>query len=205
LTGLQKIKTVLASKCVGIAGAGGLGSHVAAALVRSGIGRLIIADFDVVEDSNLDRQFYFRDQIGCPKVYALKDNLLRINTTATLSVFYEKITPENAGTFFSSCQVVVEALDKAAEKEWFAVWMSRNLPHIPLIMASGVTGWGHPECMYVQRTKNLYVCGHQKETQEKEIPLLAPRVIQAAMMQADLVLELLLKDISHIHDHNLKQ
>ncbi|MFA7200797.1 MAG: sulfur carrier protein ThiS adenylyltransferase ThiF [Bacteroidales bacterium] len=205
MTGFQNIKTVLASKCIGIAGAGGLGSNAAAALVRAGIGRLVVADFDVVEDSNLDRQFYFPDQTGQPKVHALKNNLLRINPTAFVRVFHEKITPDNARSFFSSCHVVVEAFDNAEEKEWFAVWMDKHLPRIPLIMASGISGWGHPEQMRVQRTSNIYVCGHQVEPEKKEIPLLAPRVMQVAMMQADLVLEILLKDIPQTHDHNVKQ
>jgi len=40
----------------------------------------------------------------------------------------------------------------------------------------------------------LYICGDQRETEQKLVPLLAPRVIMVAMMQADLALELLLKD-----------
>jgi len=138
-------------------------------------------------------------------VYALKNNLLRINPTAFVRVFHEKITPDKRPFFFSSCHVVVEAFDNAEEKEWFAVWMDKHLPRIPIIMASGISGWGHPEQMRVQRTSNMYVCGHQVEPEKKEIPLLAPRVMQVAMMQADLVLEILLKDIPQTHDHNVKQ
>lgn len=52
---------------IGIAGAGGIGSNVAANLVRSGVTSLKIVDFDRVESSNLNRQFYFSDQIGCLK------------------------------------------------------------------------------------------------------------------------------------------
>ena len=69
----------LGSACVGIAGAGGLGSNCAMHLVRSGIGKLVIADFDTVNESNLNRQFFFRDQVGRVKVEALRENLLRIN------------------------------------------------------------------------------------------------------------------------------
>jgi sulfur carrier protein ThiS adenylyltransferase len=64
---------------VGIAGVGGLGSAVAIALARIGIGTLILVDFDVVEPSNLNRQQYFVDQIGLLKVEALRDNLSKIN------------------------------------------------------------------------------------------------------------------------------
>ncbi len=69
---------------VGIAGVGGLGSSVAVALARVGVGRLMIADFDVVEPSNLNRQQYFIDQIGSYKVEALASNLRRINPYVTV-------------------------------------------------------------------------------------------------------------------------
>ncbi len=195
MTVIQNIKTRLASRRVGIAGAGGLGSNAAAALVRSGIGHLVVADFDTVTPENLNRQFYFTDQTGRPKVDALRENLLRINPALDIHVFTERVTPVNAGSFFSGCDVVVEAFDVAGEKEWFAAWMAQHLPHIPLIMGSGIAGWGNPCLIQVQRAGNLYVCGHQKETDQKTVPLMAPRVTQTAMMQADLVLEILLKDI----------
>ena len=67
----QKIK----GSVVGIAGLGGLGSAVAIALARIGVGTLILVDFDVVEPSNLNRQQYFIHQIGMPKVEALQENL----------------------------------------------------------------------------------------------------------------------------------
>ncbi|MGB4572405.1 MAG: ThiF family adenylyltransferase, partial [Rectinemataceae bacterium] len=63
----NEMRAVFAKARVGIAGAGGLGSNCAAALVRSGIGALVVVDFDVVSEANLDRQFYFHDQVGRPK------------------------------------------------------------------------------------------------------------------------------------------
>ena len=60
----------LGKATVGIAGLGGLGSTVAAAMTRTGVGRLVVVDFDVVEESNLNRQQYFADQIGKAKVEA---------------------------------------------------------------------------------------------------------------------------------------
>ena len=52
----------LRSACVGIAGAGGLGSVVAENLARAGIGRLVIADFDTIEPTNLNRQRFQTDR-----------------------------------------------------------------------------------------------------------------------------------------------
>ena len=57
---------------VGIAGAGGLGSNCAVALARSGVGTLVIADFDIIEAANLNRQYYFTDQIGSDENNCIK-------------------------------------------------------------------------------------------------------------------------------------
>ena len=75
----SEIKTHLSKFSVGIAGAGGLGSNCAVSLARSGVGTLVIADFDIVEEANLNRQYYFYDQIGRKKAPALKENILKIN------------------------------------------------------------------------------------------------------------------------------
>ena len=69
--GAEKFRRVQEAP-VAIAGAGGLGSNCSANLVRVGFRRFRIIDFDRVEASNLDRQFFFQDQIGLPKVEALK-------------------------------------------------------------------------------------------------------------------------------------
>ena len=54
-----KIRDHLSRFRVGIAGAGGLGSNCAVSLARSGIGTLVISDFDVIEPGNLNRQYFF--------------------------------------------------------------------------------------------------------------------------------------------------
>jgi sulfur carrier protein ThiS adenylyltransferase len=80
----SEIKTHLSKFRVGIAGAGGLGSNCAVALARSGVGTLVIADFDVIEEPNLNRQYYFTDQIGLMKTVALKDNIANITMMSML-------------------------------------------------------------------------------------------------------------------------
>ena len=64
---------------IGIAGLGGLGSNCALSLVRVGFIKFTMVDFDIIEYSNLDRQFYFSDQVGQDKISALAVNLRRIN------------------------------------------------------------------------------------------------------------------------------
>ncbi|MGB0718248.1 MAG: HesA/MoeB/ThiF family protein [Alphaproteobacteria bacterium] len=63
----------IAQAKVAIIGCGGLGANAALTLAQSGIGQLELYDPDVVELSNLHRQPYMEDQIGTPKVLALKD------------------------------------------------------------------------------------------------------------------------------------
>ncbi len=112
LTKIQKTR-------VGIAGAGGLGSNCALNLVRLGIKRMVIVDYDQVDASNLNRHFYFADQVGKLKVEALRENLLRINLNLELTAIPAKIERTNISDFIKDCQVVVEAFDKAEYKQFF--------------------------------------------------------------------------------------
>ncbi|RKX84931.1 MAG: sulfur carrier protein ThiS adenylyltransferase ThiF, partial [Spirochaetes bacterium] len=106
----------LAKGAVGIAGLGGLGSNVAVMLARAGIGRLVIADFDRVETGNLNRQFYFTEQIGLEKTEALKDILGRVNPFVEITAFNTKITDSNIKRIFGRCDIIVEAFDKPEYK-----------------------------------------------------------------------------------------
>lgn len=188
----NRIKTILSKKVVGIAGAGGLGSNCAASLVRSGIGKLIIADFDTVSEANLNRQFYFHEQIGMNKADALRENLLRINPMALLQIHNTKVTPENISLLFSVCDIVVEAFDDAAQKQMLIEYMLVNHPHIPLVAASGMAGFGKREQLVVLKSDNFYICGDSSTEVSEDNPPLAPRVGIVSNMEADVVVEILL-------------
>ncbi len=190
----NQIRAFLSQKTIGIAGAGGLGSNCAESLLRCGAGKLIIADYDRVSDSNLNRQFYFHDQIGEKKVEALRDNLLRINPFASLQMHFAKVDPENIKLLFSTCDVVVEAFDEASEKMMFVEEMSAQLPHMPLVAASGLAGWGMNEHLTVTKSGNLIICGDGEREVTDNTPALAPRVRIVSNLQADAVLEILLRD-----------
>lgn len=190
----NQIRAILSQKTIGIAGAGGLGSNCAASLLRSGVGKLIIADFDIVSEANLNRQFYFHDQIGEIKVNALRENLLRINPFASLQMHAAKITPDNIDFLFSTCDVVVEAFDSASEKEMLINYILTNYPEKPLVAASGLAGWGRVESLRVIQSGNLYVCGDGESEAADVNPPLAPRVNIVSNLQADTVLEILLKE-----------
>lgn len=172
---------------IGIAGAGGLGSNCAACLVRAGFKRFTIADFDLVDATNLDRQFYFEDQVGMKKVDALKTNLLRINPGLELQMLPMKLESATILEVFRDCDVVVECLDRAEAKQML---VSGMLPTGKLIVsASGLGGFGSSDDLKVHKLKtNLVLIGDLASDIEKA-PALAPRVSVAAAKQADVVLE----------------
>ncbi len=178
---------------VGIAGAGGLGSNCAAALVRCGVGTLVIADFDVVESRNLNRQFYFRDQVGMPKTRALRENLLRIRPELKVIEHGIKIDRENIPAIFDGCDVIVEAFDQKEMKEMLIEVIQEKMPGIPLVIGSGLAGWGSTgdiRCRKIDET--LYVCGDESSETSDDLPPLAPRVGIVASMQADTVIGILM-------------
>ncbi|PLX89273.1 MAG: thiamine biosynthesis protein ThiF [Desulfuromonas sp.] len=178
---------------VGIAGAGGLGSAIAGALARLGVGRLIIADYDVIEPSNLNRQQYFVDQIGMPKVEALQQNLLRINPTVEVSAIHRRITADTVAHYFATVDVMTEAFDAAAEKAMLVSSFLQQFTTTPLVAASGVAGYGPANSIRTTRvTEHLYLVGDGCSAAQPGQGLMSPLVGIAAHHQANAVLRLLL-------------
>ncbi len=192
----EEVRNHLSRFTVGIAGAGGLGSNCASSLVRIGVGRLIIADFDIVTESNLNRQFFFHDQIGMPKVDALKINLLRISPNHNISAILTRLHPGNISEVFGQCDIIVEAFDDAGMKVMLAEEVLSALPGVPLVMASGLAGWGKNELLASKQAgENLWICGDGiSEVSEERVPL-APRVGIVSNMQANIVTEILMNKI----------
>lgn len=190
---LQEIENHLSKFCVGIAGAGGLGSNCAVSLLRTGIGKLVIADFDIVESSNLNRQFYFKNQVGLSKVEALKENLLAINPNAQIDIYNIKLESKNIPELFKNCDVIVEAFDKAEMKVMIIETCSTICSEKPLIVGSGLAGWGNNQDIKTEQYGNLYFCGDLNSEVGEDLPPLAPRVNIVANMQANIVLEILMR------------
>jgi sulfur carrier protein ThiS adenylyltransferase len=187
------VLAVLRQSSVGIAGAGGLGSNVAVALARAGIGRLVLADFDRVEPSNLNRQQYFVDQVGERKVEALRENLLAINPYSLYEIHDVRINRRNATTVFERVDVLVEAFDRAEAKEMLIEACLAKFPGRPIVAASGLAGYGMNRKLHTRRMGNLYVCGDEETQPARGVSPMAPRVALVAAMQANLVVELLIK------------
>lgn len=184
---LEKIRSVK----VGIAGAGGLGSNCAVALVRTGFRHIKIVDFDVVDYTNLNRQFYFLGQAGRSKVEALKENLISINPAADIELKSTKIEADNAAQLFADCDVVVEAFDRAEYKKLIVETYLSSCKL--LVAASGLAGWGDSDRIKVHRIKdNFYMVGDLTTGISPDTPPLAPCVFIAAAKQADVVLSYVL-------------
>ena len=184
-------RAVLEKVRIGVAGAGGLGSNCAMHLVRSGIRHLVVADFDVVGESNLNRQFFFRDQLGMKKVDALKANLLRIDPEADVQAVDVRLDAASTRELFVDCDIVVEAFDVVEAKTMI---LSTLMPlGMRLVTASGLAGWGKSNAMRVRKMgANVVVVGDGETGVATDVAPVSPRVGIAAAMEANAVVAWLL-------------
>lgn len=187
---LAKIQQVT----VGIAGAGGLGSNCAVNLVRCGFVNFVIVDFDVIEYSNLNRQFYFYNQVGKPKVETLQANLLNINPNLQLEILQQRIEETNIASIFENCHIIVEAFDQSKYKKMIVEQYIQSDKFI--VSASGIAGWSNSDDIRTHKIKeNLYVVGDLTSEAGQDLPPCAPRVSIAAAKQANLVLQYVLASL----------
>ena len=183
---------ILKNAKIAIAGCGGLGSNVAVALARAGVGRMIIVDFDKVEASNLNRQHFFTSDIGKSKIGAIKPYLKKVNHKIKLDLYKLKLTKEDIAEIFKDADILIEAFDKAESKQWLIEAWCKAYPDRPIIVGSGLSGIGDSNSLKVKSAGNIYFCG-DGET-EMSIGLCSARVAIVANMQANTAIELLVKD-----------
>ena len=181
----------LARCCVGVAGCGGLGSNVAVALTRAGVGHLILADFDKVEPSNLGRQSFFQRDIGRSKVEAIADQLRAIQPGIFLDLHDREVTPDNTAEIFGGVDLLVEAFDDAAAKVRLIEAWTKTFPDRHIVCGNGVAGYGRTEDLKVVRTGRIVFCGDMES--DMAMGLSAPRVLAVAAMQANVAVELLME------------
>lgn len=168
---------------IGIAGCGGIGSNVAMHLVRAGIRNFKIIDFDKIEDSNLNRQFYFKDQIGEYKSLTLNKNLLRINDQINIETITEKITEKNVTNFFQDCNIIIEAFDKKEYKKL----LIENYKNKIIISANGIGGRDLKN-IKVKKYGNLNVVG-DFQSDIKDYKTYSTKVMFVATIMANIVLD----------------
>ena len=190
----KELQQAFSSATVAICGLGGLGSNIAIALARAGIGKLILIDFDRVDITNLHRQQYKASQIGMHKIDALADNLREIAPYIELEMHTARITEENVVTFLKDADIVCEAFDDAECKAMLTDTVLSEIPDRYLVAASGMAGMGTPNSIKTRRiTSRFYLCGDETSDVSHGIGLVAPRVALCAAHQAHTVLRILAK------------
>ena len=188
----KALQDKFASAVVAICGLGGLGSNIAIALARAGVGRLILIDFDRVDITNLHRQQYKASQIGQYKTDALAENLREIAPYITLTTHTQKISNENYAGLLSSANIICEAFDNAEAKAMLVNGVLETMPETYLIAASGMAGLGSANEIKTRKiTKRFYLCGDEVSDVADDIGLVSSRVMLCAAHEAHMVLRIL--------------
>lgn len=190
----EEMRTKLRNARVAVAGLGGLGSNIAVMLARSGIGELLLVDFDTVDVTNLNRQMYLIPQLGKPKAEALPEILYQINPYLTYRSVCIKVTPNNVKELFSEYPIVCEAFDKPDQKAMLVRELLMQCPKTIVVSGNGMAGYADAnEIRTCQVMKRLYVCGDQSTDVGNGIGLIAPRVAVCAAHEANKVLQLIMQ------------
>ncbi|AIS52324.1 tRNA threonylcarbamoyladenosine dehydratase TcdA [Thermoanaerobacter kivui] len=131
--GLLKLK----NSTVAVFGIGGVGSFAVEALVRAGVGKLVLIDGDNVCVTNINRQIHATTHtIGKPKVDVMKERILEINPEAQVLTFKEFYPGENSDKLLSKeYDYVIDAIDRVSSKVDLIV--KCNLLSIPIISSMG--------------------------------------------------------------------
>ena len=190
----EEMRTKLRNARVAVAGLGGLGSNIAVMLARSGVGELMLVDFDTVDVTNLNRQMYLIPQLGKPKAEALPEILYQINPYLTYRSVCIKVTPDNVKELFSEYPIVCEAFDKPDQKAMLVRELLMQCPNTTVVSGNGMAGYADAnEIRTCQVMKRLYVCGDQSTDVGNGIGLIAPRVAVCAAHEANKVLQLIMQ------------
>lgn len=120
-----------------IFGLGGVGSFVAEALSRVGVGALTLVDKDTVSLSNINRQLYaLHSTVGRYKTEVSEERISDINPDCRVKIITEFVTPQNIGLFFEEkYDFAVDAIDDTAAKT--AIALKCEEMNIPLIASMG--------------------------------------------------------------------
>lgn len=183
----------LSSGRVAIAGLGGLGSNVAFALARIGVGHLHLIDFDRVDLTNLNRQQYFLKHVGRNKTDALKEQLLEINPYLEIITDCVRVTEENLIFLFQEEDIICEAFDDPDAKAMLACGILEHFPDKKLVSASGLAGYESSNLIHTRKvSRNFYLCGDEKTEAVYGKGLMAPRAALCAAHEANMITRLLL-------------
>ena len=190
-----KLYNKISEATVAVCGLGGLGSNIATALSRAGVGKLILIDFDKVDITNIHRQQYKVRQIGMFKTDALQENLNEINPYIETEVHTTCLDENNAAGLLAGADIICEAFDNAEAKANLVNFVLENMPDKYIVAASGMAGIGSGNEIKTRKiSKKFYVCGDEKSDVTDEVGLIVSRVMICAAHQAHTVLRILAKE-----------
>lgn len=178
---------------VAIVGLGGLGSNVALWLARLGVGQLLLYDFDKVELSNLNRQYYFLEDVGQYKAIALLRHLKAVNPYGNYHSRVVRLTEDNLAELLNEAHIVCEALDKPEAKALLVNGVLESFPDKYLVSASGLAGFASSASMQVRQvTPRFYLCG-DSVSDMLQLPLCGARVGLCAAQEALTIARIILQ------------
>lgn len=175
----------ISSACIGIIGCGGLGSNAAVCLARSGFKHFVLMDHDRVDYSNLNRQYFFYNDVGRLKAEVLKEKLLSINPGVQAEIYIEKADGGNI-SIFKTADALVEAVDTAETKAFIVSFGAAN--KIFTVSSSGMAGYGDGKNMTVKQIGGVYITGDMVSGISGTMHPYAPKVAIAAALEADIIL-----------------
>jgi len=188
-----ELNLALSKAVIGVAGLGGLGSNIALSLARVGVKKLVLADFDVVEPSNLNRQQYFVRHIGLKKTQALKELINDVNPFVEVETHDIFLDEKNVASVFGECEILCEAFDNVAGKAMILNEAGTSLKDKKIIGASGMAGYFSSNLIKtIKFAKNVYLCGDLTNEAKIGQGLMAPRVAVCANHEANLAIRLLM-------------
>ena len=134
----QKGSQKLAQTSVAVIGLGGVGSYSAEALARSGIGKFILIDFDVIEPTNINRQILaLQSTIGKPKVEIMQQRIRDINPKAEVIIYQEVLDGNNQERLLEGAEYCVDAIDSLSAKIGLLEFLLKNERKFISVMGAG--------------------------------------------------------------------
>jgi len=107
----KNFNKITKTKKIVLIGCGGIGSPLGELLVRGGFTNLILIDNDLIDETNLQRQVYFEDDVGEFKSQTLKNQLLKIDKSAKIQVLTKVIDRNNIDIICSNADLIIDATD----------------------------------------------------------------------------------------------
>lgn len=188
----EELQNKISAARVAVCGLGGLGSNIAIALARAGVGHLHLIDFDRVDLTNLNRQQYAVGQLGQYKTDALRETLSLVSPYCDVTCDTIQVTEENLPDLLKTEDYICEAFDRAEAKAMLVSGVLEHFPEKYLVAGSGLAGLGSANTIQTRRvSKRFYLCGDGTSDSSVGLGLVASRVLVCAAHEANMILRLI--------------